>query len=193
MRITISGPPGSGKGTVSKILAKHYHLKFYSVGDLRREAARKKGMTIEKFNKWSEKHPEQGDEYFDYLQRSKQNKNDFIMDSRLGWHFIPNSIKIYLDVSFEEGAKRIYLQNEEKNKRNEQKYTTLKETIKANKERVENDVTRYKKLYNINPYNTKNYDILVNSTKLNVKSVVKKLIKEIDKFRKKQKNKSIFC
>jgi len=65
MRITISGPPGSGKGTVSKILAKHYHLKFYSVGDLRREAARKKGMTIEKFNKWSEKHPEKGDEYFD--------------------------------------------------------------------------------------------------------------------------------
>ena len=41
MIITITGLPGSGKTSVAKHLAKHLHIKHYSMGDLFRKIAHK--------------------------------------------------------------------------------------------------------------------------------------------------------
>lgn len=52
MRLIILGAPGSGKGTQAKLLAKKYHLKHLSAGEMgRREIARgtKYGKAIQKY------------------------------------------------------------------------------------------------------------------------------------------------
>ena len=42
MKITISGPIGSGKSTVSKILAAKLGYKHYSIGGFMRDIAKKR-------------------------------------------------------------------------------------------------------------------------------------------------------
>ena len=45
MKLSIIGPPGSGKGTMSSLIAKKYKLKEIEVGDLLRELATKNTKT----------------------------------------------------------------------------------------------------------------------------------------------------
>lgn len=51
MIITISGYPGSGKSTIADIIAKKLKLKRYSVGNFRRELAKKRGIRFWKKKK----------------------------------------------------------------------------------------------------------------------------------------------
>ena len=46
MIITISGLPGAGKSTVGRLVAEHFKLKHYSVGDLMRQLAKEKKMSL---------------------------------------------------------------------------------------------------------------------------------------------------
>ena len=180
MIITISGPPGSGKDTIAEQISQKLKLPIISMGNLRREAAKNKGMTIEEFNEWSKDNPEEGDYYFDnYQKKYGKNNNNFIMVSRLGWYFIPHSVKIYIDVKLEEGAKRIFKQKKNSNKRNESSVSSIKEQVKLNKDRMNCDINRYSKLYGINPYTEKNYDIIIDSTELTIEEVVKKTLNQI--------------
>jgi len=56
--ITISGTPGSGKSTVAKIIQKELDAERIYVGGIRREIARKKGMTLQELNVYAQTHPE---------------------------------------------------------------------------------------------------------------------------------------
>ena len=177
VRITISGLPGAGKNTISKFLAKRLKLKHYSVGDFRRELAVKKHMTIHQLNKLGEKSI-WSDKIADDWQKSLAKKDNFAIDGRLSWHFILNSIKIFLKVSELKGAKRIFHEQ----RKSEGKYNSLKEVIKSNKERVKSDIKRYKKYYNLNPYSLKHYDIIIDTSDLNKKDMKNAALKAVKEF-----------
>ena len=55
MRLTINGIPGSGKSTAAKLLAKKLKLKYYGMGQMRREIAKERGLSIAELNKIGEK------------------------------------------------------------------------------------------------------------------------------------------
>jgi len=46
----MSGKAGSGKGTVSKLLAEKLDYKYISIGNMKRELATTMGLTISEFN-----------------------------------------------------------------------------------------------------------------------------------------------
>ena len=46
MIIAISGKAGSGKSTIAELLAKKLKLKHYSIGNLMREMAKKKNISL---------------------------------------------------------------------------------------------------------------------------------------------------
>src|SRR3989338_8656535 len=102
MIITISGMPGSGKTTVANKIAKKLKLRHYSMGDLRGEVALKHGMNIDELNKLGEKKRWTDKEIDDYQRRLGKTQDNFIIDGRLSWYFIPKSIKIFLNVKLEE-------------------------------------------------------------------------------------------
>lgn len=186
MIITIAGPPGSGKDTVanllvSKINEKGKEYELLSIGDLRRIAAQEKGMTIEEFNEWSLKNPNEGDAYFDNFQREHAKKtNDFVLVSRLGWHLIPHSFKIYIDVDPYEGARRIFMQKQkDRNSRNEIKCSTVKEQMRVNEKRIESDKARYYYLYKINPYDTSNYELILDSTDYEAEDAANRILERV--------------
>ena len=97
MIITISGTPGSGKSTVAKILVKKLRAKRIYVGGIRRELARRKGMTLEELNQYAKTHPETDvniDEKAAAKARELEKKGDIVIDEGyMQFHFVPKSSK----------------------------------------------------------------------------------------------------
>lgn len=175
MIITISGKPGSGKSSVADILAKKLKLKRYSAGNYRREMARKRGMSLAEFNKLGETKDFTDKEADKWQEELGKKEDNFIIDGRLSYHFIPNSIKIFLDVKPETGARRIRLDN-----RKDEKFKTDKQALKFWQERYKSDIKRYKKYYNLNPYDKKQYDFILDTSKLTINDTADKILKFIE-------------
>jgi len=176
MIITISGALGSGKSTVAKILVQKFNLKHYSTGDFMREIAAKRGITLLELSKLAETDRSIDKELDNYQIQLGKEEDNFIIDARLGWHFIPNSIKIFLDVTDEEAAKRIF-----KEGRTDEKYNTdLNATLENIKNRRASEIKRYQDYYNLNYYDHNNYDLVVDTTTIPAAEVAEKIIKFIE-------------
>lgn len=179
MIITLSGFPGSGKSTVAKILEKKLNLKRYYMGGLRREAAKEKGMTIEEFNKLGE--TDQSTDKFvdDILVKIGKTENNLVVEGRTAFHFIPKSIKIFLDVELKEGARRTFEEKKKSKERNETATERVEEEMKLQKERIESDRKRYMKYYGFDCYDKKKYDYIINTTKKTPEEVAEEIIKYV--------------
>ncbi|MBT4516448.1 MAG: AAA family ATPase [Candidatus Komeilibacteria bacterium] len=184
--ITISGPGGSGKSTIAKALVKEYKAERIYVGGIRRQIAKDKGMTLSELNEYALTHPETD---IDVDKKAAQDARDFAKDSmvivegRTQFYFLPESIKIYIKVTLEEGAKRIWksLQKEEiKQERNEAKVNSLDELIIKNKRRQEIDKERYKKYYNLDHTDESQYDFVLNTTNINAAEATQKVVNFIN-------------
>lgn len=183
MRITISGTAGSGKGTISDLLCKKYNLSSYDVGNMRREEAKRRGMTIYEFNDWSKAHPKEGgDTFFDEKQQKiGLDEDDFVMVGRLAWHFIPHSLKIYLKVSDEEAGRRIFEHVKQAGRIGEE-FSTVEDAIALVKKRNSSDVDRYVELYNINHTIESQYDLVIDSTNKSIEEVFALIDAKISEF-----------
>jgi cytidylate kinase len=183
MIITISGLPGSGKSSVAKLLAKRLKMKRYYMGEMRREIARNKGITLEELNRLGENEGWTDKTVDDYQRELGKKEDNFIIEGRTSFFFIPNSIKIFLDVDIRTGAKRIFkvIENEGASKRNEGDFKTIDEAEKAISERIRSDRKRYKKYYGIDFLDKSHYDMVIDTTNLEISQVVEKIIRMIEK------------
>ncbi len=171
MKIVISGMHGSGKDTIADLLAKKLKIKRYSVGAFRRKMAEERGITLAELNKIGEKEQFTDKEADDWQTKIGKNEDNFIIDGRISFHFIPDSIKIFLKVSPEEGARRIMNANREG-----EKMENIKQAIEMWNERMISDTARYKKYYNLNPFEEKYYDFVLDTTNLEIKEVFSKVM-----------------
>lgn len=115
-------------------------------------------------------------------ERQKQfglTKDDFIIDGRLAFHFIPHALKIFLTVDPEEAARRIF---EDKNRTSVvESHESMDEVIVKVKIRRTNENERYMKYYGVHIYDMDLYDIIIDTTKLSPEQVANKVIMEIEK------------
>jgi len=175
MIITIAGDLGSGKSTVGKLLAKRLNMDFFSTGDLMRSIAEEKNISLLELSALAEK-TDEVDKLLDARQTElgSSGKN-LILDSRLGWYFIPKAIKIFLTVDPEESARRIFNDNRSSEKEN----NSLEETMNNIRRRKESERKRYRKYYGIIYDDKTNFDLLIDTTNLSPEEVVDKIVKSI--------------
>ncbi len=174
MIITISGIAGSGKSTVAKLLAKKLNYKHYSIGDFMRGMAKEQNLTLLELSKHAEK-DEKIDKELDKKQAELGKKQDnFVIDSRLGFHFIPNSFKVFLQVNLDEATKRIF-----KEKRQHEQYKDIQESIKKIKTRISSEDKRYGGYYDVDYHDRGNYDIIIDTTNIKPEAIVEKILKII--------------
>ncbi len=177
MIISLSGTAGSGKSTVAKLIAIKLGLKEYYMGNLRREMARAKNMTLAEYNAYGETHEETDKEVDEYQKKLGAEEDNFIIQGRTSYYFIPQSIKIYLSVLPDEGARRIWKDiSDNPHKRNEAHVNNLDELKQAISHRQQSDIRRYQKYYGINPYDTSHYDVVIDTTHLTPEEVTTQII-----------------
>lgn len=181
MIITISGTPGSGKSTVAEILAKKLGAERIYVGGIRRELARKMNMTLQELNEYAKDHPETDvdvDKQAAAQARELGKKKMVIVEGRTQFHFLPESLKIFMKVEPEEGARRIWKDLQDKitqQRRNEGNITSFEAMKKRIHERENEDSARYKKYYNIDHRKESQYDLVLDTTKLSAEEAAEKV------------------
>jgi len=183
MIISLAGYPGSGKSTVGKLLAKKLEYKKYSMGDLRRAEARERGMTLEEWNKFGETSEETDIPVDKRLEKLGKEEDNFVIDSRLAWYFVPNSFKVFLNVDPTVGAKRIYGDIKSGDRPEQKQYSSLDEVIQADQDRTDSDNRRYDKYYGVKWDDFDNFDLMLDTSDTSPEEVVEKII---DKMSQKQ-------
>jgi len=167
MIISFGGNAGSGKSTIAQMLAEKLGWPRYYIGGLRRDKARERGLTLAEYNKLGETDPASDFEVDEYQKELANKEDNFVIEGRTSWYFIPQSLKIFLTVDEKVGAERILAELKEKNSRNESSVDTVEEMVAINRERKESDERRYRKYYqNIEVYNPKNFDFVVDTSNL---------------------------
>ncbi|MFH1308152.1 MAG: (d)CMP kinase [archaeon] len=179
MKITITGKHGAGKTSVAKILAEKLNLKFYYTGQMMRDLAKERKKSLLELSEIAKKDISIDKEIDEKVIKIGEKEDNFIFDSKIGFYFIPDSIKIFLDVDSNIAAQRIFFHKRHDEKEN----INLEETGKNIKKRLELE-GRWKNIYNIDYHDKKNYDIIINTSNLTIQEVVGKILKELGKIKK---------
>ncbi len=160
--IAVSGPPASGKTTHARYLAQRFGLRYVSAGSIFREMARELGLTLEEFHKLAEKDPKY-DLVVDRRSIEEAKRGNVVLDGHLtAWITKEYSdIRIYLTAPLEERARRIA----------EREGKSLDEAIRELRIREESNRKRYMEIYGIDITDLSIFDIIINTSRLPVKSV----------------------
>ena len=180
MIITLAGYPGAGKSTVGKMLAKELDYKRYSMGDLQRRLAKENSMTIDEWNAAEEEDDSHDRMVDDYQTKLGKEENNFIVDGRLSWFAIPHSLKVFLNVDPDEGARRIFEHAKEGARPNEETYKDAEEVKRLAAERVASENKRFMEFYGVTYDNPENFDLVVDTTSISPEEVIAKIKERIN-------------
>ena len=174
MRITISGPPGSGKTTACKRLSEKLEIKAVVFGEFFRKLAKERGMTLAEFGELAE-HDPSIDETIDgmILTVAKEN-TDIILESRLAAHMLTkndiSAFRVYLEASLKVRIGRVGLREGE----------SFDNVYSHTVERESSEAKRYKMYYDIDIEDKSVYDLIINTDDLDPDQVVNKILKGIE-------------
>lgn len=172
--ITLAGKLGSGKSSTAKKVAESLDYKHYSTGDFMRSIANNRGISLSELGTIAESDSSIDKELDDNnLEIGKLEK--VVLDSRLGFYFIPDSFKVFLDLDPDTAAERILEDKKLNNNRNTESdgsFDTKEIIIENISNRLSSERKRYKELYNINDHTSiDNFDLIINTKKLSIDEV----------------------
>lgn len=178
--ITIAGKPGSGKSTASKGIASELEYQHFSSGDLFRAIAKERGIDVYAINILAETEREIDYQVDDRLRAIGAEENELVIDSRMAWHWMPYSFKVYLDLDLEVAATRILTKMDDARMEAEDIPNDPHEYARRLDERLQSETKRYKTLYNANPYDTTNYDLVVDTESNGPDAIIAKIIESYE-------------
>lgn len=157
MLLTISGLPGSGTTTVSRLLSEKYGLEMVSAGEVFRSLAKEYGMNLAEFGALAE-----SDESIDLKidERQKEiacTRDDILLEGRLAGHMAKKAIKVWIKASVDVRVGRIITREGGSFE------AKLSETIG----REASESIRYRTIYGIDINDLSGYDLVIDSGKWN--------------------------
>ena len=191
--ILISGGSCSGKSFIAQKIAEKYpDFKAINTGDIFREEARFLGIPLSEFMKSGD----DADENLIRLDKNVDKKiiklliesdDNIILTSRFGavWGVVLDSIdrqniSLFLSVSEKEKIARFTKREFKKNPNN----ITLEEKtiLSADIKRDQNDISRYTRIYNIDPLDFSRYSHNLDTTLINEEGLYAAVIQLLDNF-----------
>ena len=166
MYITITGELGSGKSTVAKLLVQEHGFSYYSTGSIQREIAKDMGITTLELNQlMTNDINNEYDKIIDdkTIEISRENLDkDLVFDSRMAWHFVDKSFKVYVVVDNSVAAKRVITAGRGK----EEQYASVEEAAKSLQKRKQLEDQRFAEMYAVNTTDFSNYDLIIDSSSI---------------------------
>ena len=178
MYITLSGRLGSGKSTVASKIASQAGYEIYSTGKIQRGIAERLGITTLELNELMKTKPE----YDDIIDRetvriSKESVGKKILfDSRLAFHFVEDSMKVYTYVSPLVAGERVV-----KDARGSvEHYESAEDARDGLLARMTVENLRFADIYHIDNLDYRNYNLMVDSTYIDPDQVFEEILAGLD-------------
>ena len=183
--ISLGGLPGSGKSTIKTLLAEKMNWATFSTGDFMRNMAIEYGMTFDAFNALIATDKSLDEKIDAESIKIEREGNQLIVDSPLAFHFVPSSFKVFLNISLEASAERIYNDKERESRKSVgDTMDSVDEAVARIKARIANHNDRYMRHYNISPYDTNQYDLVIETEHSTPEQVVERILQEYQKWLK---------
>lgn len=173
--VTVAGGVGSGKSSTARKVAETLAYEHFSSGDLFRKTARDRGLSIEALNVTAEEQQDIDHEVDRLLQKIGKEKHHLVIDSRLAYHWIPESFKVFLALDKDTAAERIFNQLQTEGRASEHALSV--EEVRGNIDiRVESERKRYQQLYGIDITDTSAFDLVIDTKAHALDDVVAQVI-----------------
>jgi cytidylate kinase len=151
--LTISGLSGSGKTTVASGLSQRLSFLHISAGEVFRELARQRALSLEQLSKLAETDPEI-DKMVDQRQAElAQSHENVVVDGRLSGWVLKGDIAVWLKAPLEVRADRIA------GREGKERAIALRET----RTRDSSEAARYLAFYDIDAANLDVYDLIIDT------------------------------
>lgn len=164
MIVAIAGPIGVGKSTVAKLLAQQLGYRYISGGEVFRDIARQRGISVTEVNRLAERDPSL-DHELDRRQRELAQQGDCVVESRLSGWMVEADLKVWLKAPSQIRAERVATR--------EGQPVEVAQAELAERERSE--WARYKQLYGINVDDLSPYHLVIDTTKWSAQAIAQAL------------------
>lgn len=183
MNITITGNLGSGKSSVAKIL-KEKGYEYSSTGNIFRQLAMEKGLSVEEFNKQVNEAASRGDHSVDKMiddttTKIGEEQDNVVFDSRLAWNFAPKSFKVFIITDINEASRRVF---HDSHRANSESYESQEACRKALIHRQKLETVRYKEIYDIDYYDMNNYNLVIESTNASPDEIAQEILHKMAEY-----------
>lgn len=179
LNITITGDLGSGKSSVAKVLCKMLDFNYFSTGVIQRQIAKEKGLNTLELNYFSENNLDIDKYIDDQVVKLNDVPDPFILDSRMAWHFIRKSFKIYLTVDPIVAAQRVIADNQREGEPVIE--DAYQKSLNLLERRAAED-KRFKAIYGVDCGDLTNYDLVMDTTGFTIDEIAKKIVERYTEF-----------
>jgi cytidylate kinase len=170
--ITIAGQPGSGKSSTAKEVARRLGYQHFSSGDLFRALAREQGHDVLQANLSAEQNTAIDNLVDGRLKQMGQDEDQLVVDSRLAWHWMPQSFKVFLDLDLGVAAQRILANIDEARLKSENIPSDPAVYTSVLQERMASESRRYRTLYDVDLHDKTNYNLVIDTAAHDLDTVV---------------------
>lgn len=179
MMITISGLPGTGTTTVSRILKERSGLDFISSGEIFRGIAKEMNLSLAEFGKLAESDPTYDHQIDERQKEISKTRENLILEGRLAGHMsleVPprkKILRILLKAPLDIRVRRIM--------NREQSNSSFKFELDATKTREESERIRYEAYYGIDIADDSIYDLVIDSSKFDPETIADLILRAAEK------------
>ncbi|NLX48548.1 MAG: AAA family ATPase [Methanospirillum sp.] len=160
MRVTVSGPPGSGTTTLARLLAGRTGLRLISAGEVFRGLAAERGLDLAAFGALAETDPGI-DRLIDERQREiAAETDDIVVEGRLSGHMVEHAdLRVWLQAPLGVRVRRVMEREAGADLAAAEAETAEREACEAR---------RYLQYYGIDIHDLLPYDLVLNSDRFGV-------------------------
>lgn len=177
MRITISGPIGSGKTTVCNLLAKRLGYRMVISGSIFRDMAKEHDLSLAEFGALCERDMRHDRLLDERMVDIAQESPDIILEGRLVAHMLKKhgipALKFFLTADLETRAKRVV----------EREGKPLDVALLEMKERESSEAARYQSYYGINIRSVDVYDVVIDTADRTPEQIVDLMVEKVEEWK----------